>query len=809
VGRKPEAFEMMRSIANFLGSEGSREGRACAALVFALLAWIGTPQAASAQLVTDPGLVIQIIDTSLWTPPAPDPGGIVYLPESGEFLTCDTEVDEMSIWAGVNLWTHSNTGVVSSTESTIAFSNEPAGVAVEPGGSLMWFADDNSDKIWQIDLGADGIFGTPDDFVEDLDGLGNAGCTDIEDVTYNTLDGHLYVGAGADQQICKIGPGLDGIFNGAPPTGDDTVVLFDLAVHGILDPEGIVYDPFWDTLVVADRRGQELYELTPNGGLLRKIDVNFPAGSKPSGVAIAPGSTNPSLRNYYVTDRRVDNNDDPFENDGRIYEIVAIPLGGNAAPVVDAGEAQEIEWPLDSTLLDGFVNDDGHPYPPSTVLATWSQLSGEGTASFDDASLPQATATFSAPGVYELQLVGDDSELQTTDTVIITVSHNVTLSASATGPGSVTLDPPGGIYPAGTTVTVTATPDPDSAFLGWSGALAGATNPESVLMDADQSVTGSFATLYDVALGSTGPGSLTLDPPGGTYPAGTIVTVTANPDPGAGFEGFGGDLAGTTSPQQLTVDADKSVSGSFSLLLALTATPSGPGSVTLDPPGGLYLPGTSVTVTATPDAAATFTGWSGDLSGTINPESVLMDGAKSVTASFVPVHDVTVDVTGSGTVTLDPPGGSYPAGTVVNVTATPDAGATFNGFSGDLAGTTTPQPLLVDGDKTVSASFTALYTLDLTVEGNGTVSADPAIGPYPEGTTVTLTATPAGTNNVLDSWSGDAIGNANPLEVLMDGDKAIHGKFRVKKTGSACGIGPELVAAVPMLAWLYRRRRRS
>jgi hypothetical protein len=328
-------------------------------------------------------------------------------------------------------------------------------------------------------------------------------------------------------------------------------------------------------------------------------------------------------------------------------------------------------------------------------------------------------------------------------------------------------------------------------------------------MDGDKSVTGSFATPYDVAFSSTGPGSLSLDPPGGTYPAGTIVTVTATPDAGAGFDGFTGDLAGTTSPQPLTVDADKTVSGSFSLLFALTATPSGPGSVSLDPPGGLYPAGTSVTVTAVPGEAAAFTGWSGDLAGATNPESVHMDGAKSVTASFAPVHDVALDVTGSGSVALDPPGGSYPVGTVVTVTATPDAGATFNGFGGDLGGTTTPQLLLVDGDKTVSASFTALYTLDLSVEGNGTVTADPAIGPYPEGTIVTLTAAPTGTTNVLDSWSGDATGNANPLPLLMDGNKAVHAKFRIKKTGSACGIGPELVAAMPMLAWLYRRRRRA
>jgi hypothetical protein len=91
------------------------------------------------------------------------------------------------------------------------------------------------------------------------------------------------------------------------------VITFSVVDFGIQDPEGIVYDPFWNTLVVADRKGRDLYELTPEGGLLRKIDVNFPAGSKISGVTIAPGSTNPALRNYYVTDRRVDNLTNPAE----------------------------------------------------------------------------------------------------------------------------------------------------------------------------------------------------------------------------------------------------------------------------------------------------------------------------------------------------------------------------------------------------------------------------------------------------------------------------------------------------------------
>ena len=58
------------------------------------------------------------------------------------------------------------------------------------------------------------------------------------------------------------------------------------------------------------------------------------------------------------------------------------------------------------------------------------------------------------------------------------------------------------------------------------------------------------------------------------------------------------------------------------------------GSVTLDPPGGIYLAGTQVTLTAVPAAGYVFQGWSGALSGAANPALLLMNGNKSATATF-------------------------------------------------------------------------------------------------------------------------------------------------------------------------------
>jgi hypothetical protein len=389
-------------------------------------------------------------------------------------------------------------------------------------------------------------------------------------------------------------------------------------------------------------------------------------------------------------------------------------------------------------------------------------------------------------------------------------AQQFTLAVTASGPGSVTLDPPGGLYTAGTSVTVTAVPDPDSAFTGYSGDLAGTTNPQLVVVNANTSATASFATLFDVAASATGPGTIALDPPGGTYPAGTVVTVTATPNAGAGFVGFSGDLSGTANPQLLTVDGDKTVSAGFATQLTLSATASGPGSVTLDPPGGVYLAGTPVTITAVPDPDSAFLGFSGDLTGTTNPQLVVVNANTSATATFATLFDVAASATGPGAVALDPPGGTYPAGTEVAVTATPDAGAAFIGFGGDLTGTATPQLLIVDGDKTVVADFEplVLHTLTVTTSANGSVTLDPPGGVYPAGTIVTLSAVAVNVSFRFSSWSGDATGSTNPLALTLDADKSVHATFASSgQNPPACGIGPELVALVPALGWLLRRRK--
>jgi uncharacterized repeat protein (TIGR02543 family) len=90
----------------------------------------------------------------------------------------------------------------------------------------------------------------------------------------------------------------------------------------------------------------------------------------------------------------------------------------------------------------------------------------------------------------------------------------------------------------------------------------------------------------------------------------------------------------------------------------------GSGSVSKDPDQDLYPEGQAVTLTATPATGWTFAGWSGDLSGTVNPAVITMDGNKSVTATFtINTYQLTVVQPANGSIT--PTTASYNYGTVV------------------------------------------------------------------------------------------------------------------------------------------------
>lgn len=233
-----------------------------------------------------------------------------------------------------------------------------------------------------------------------------------------------------------------------------------------------------------------------------------------------------------------------------------------------------------------------------------------------------------------------------------TTTYTITIDPVPTG-GSIALDPDQEEYAYLDTVQLTATPEEGYVFDGWVGEVVSPTeNPTMLIVEDDMVVSATFTQIptYTITIdpAPTG-GSITLDPPTGPYDEGSEVTVTATAETGYSFTGWSGDITGDTSPETLTMDSDKTISATFTANPTYTITidpaPTG-GTITLDPPTGPYDEGTEVTVTATANIGYTFTGWSGDLTGDVNPETLTMDSDRTISATFEYDGDVWVRTTG-------------------------------------------------------------------------------------------------------------------------------------------------------------------
>ncbi|MBD3377680.1 T9SS type A sorting domain-containing protein [candidate division KSB1 bacterium] len=134
------------------------------------------------------------------------------------------------------------------------------------------------------------------------------------------------------------------------------------------------------------------------------------------------------------------------------------------------------------------------------------------------------------------------------------------------GSGTVTLDPPEGIYSKGTVVTLTAIPDTDNQFEGWKGDINRSDNPVTVVMDSNKIVNAVFTppVTFQVSVWNVGEGEIVFDPPGGTYPQGTMVYISAEPAEGWSFSQWGGALTGNSNPDSLWMDSDKAITATFS-----------------------------------------------------------------------------------------------------------------------------------------------------------------------------------------------------------------------------------------------------
>jgi uncharacterized repeat protein (TIGR03803 family) len=232
-------------------------------------------------------------------------------------------------------------------------------------------------------------------------------------------------------------------------------------------------------------------------------------------------------------------------------------------------------------------------------------------------------------------------------------------------------------------------------------------------------VTVEITPTYQLTTSTPGGGSMTAAPApySGTnhFVSNTVVTVTAISSNGWSFLGWLGDAAGANPVAMLPMTRDMAVEALFGT--AIVSNVLGSGQIVLNPPAPLYPYGTTVPLAAIPQTGNYLINWAGSLSGSNNPNALLVTSPNPVvTALFGPLSSgqfaLTVVPQGSGTVSISPYTNRFASGAHVTITAIPDLGQTFAAWSGDASGSQNPLQVTMSASKVITANFTSRPTLN-------------------------------------------------------------------------------------------------
>lgn len=410
-------------------------------------------------------------------------------------------------------------------------------------------------------------------------------------------------------------------------------------------------------------------------------------------------------------------------------------------------------------------------------------------------------------------------------------------------------------FPADAQVTLTSIADQGQSFDAWGQACVGnavgatctLTMAQARVVSAQFSalrrvtinarandgkgrVTGSFGINCRID-GSTATGACTAD-----VVEGSQVTLIAVPDAGGlgtvaqSFAGWGADCSNATGTScSFTVSGgDRTASAGFAggktlsvaIIGAGTGSVASAGAIHCDRANGVttgvcsevLASGTSVLLTATPDAASEFIGWSGACAGQSLTCSIDLSESKSVTATFGARRmtiTITMGGTGEGAVLVNGAEAcaratgqtgtvscvrTFDMGTVLTLQATSGSQASFAGWSGDCSAPVGNCSLTMTSSRSVTATFSRQplqLTMSISGTGDGSIVVNGvSVCTRPAGQTVTVTCTrnyeagtilnvqaSAGATAQFTAWDGSCSGSSPSCTFALTQPRAVGATF--------------------------------
>ena len=327
---------------------------------------------------------------------------------------------------------------------------------------------------------------------------------------------------------------------------------------------------------------------------------------------------------------------------------------------------------------------------------------------------------------------------------------NYTLTTSATN-GSISKNPSSSTYIEGSTVAVTATANTGYRFNNWTGSITSSTNPVSLTMNSNKSITANFTIIPLPTVNVT-----TLSSSIGYGASTTISWTSTNATSCSSTSNTGTSTTGSFSTGALTSNRTYTVSC------------TGPGGTSTDSVNITVAPAPSGTLTSSTTSCTISSGnstctipFSWNTSNSIGTSAITRSGSQTniktgnigTNVSFtIPYGSSTYYLYNNSTKLAE-----------VSVTASCSSGSSWDGGKCALPPANT-------------------YTLVVNTNG-GTVTKNPNKTSYTEGESVTLTAT-ANQGYSFTNWVGNATGTNVSVIISMTSNKTVTANFTSNPSGT-------------------------
>ena len=121
-------------------------------------------------------------------------------------------------------------------------------------------------------------------------------------------------------------------------------------------------------------------------------------------------------------------------------------------------------------------------------------------------------------------------------------------------------------------VVISAEPNQEFDFIGWSGDINSQINPLEIIFDSNKNLTANFIKkTYNFRLNVSGSGSVSQSvvQSGGSrpYSSGSIIELNAIPEKDWLFSNWSGDISGSKNPIRVTINSDKNIYATFTKVI--------------------------------------------------------------------------------------------------------------------------------------------------------------------------------------------------------------------------------------------------